>query len=150
MLRLGIESQLFALPVWFRTGIPLMFKPSITGASQEVMDNVDKAFQYGVLPVGYDLGMEINFYGTHVGGDLGFKPVETIISYYQLDTLNLDLGKMGYYDVYVTRDPWKFTYLAVIDPGSTAGAYGNRTDKDEGFKPEHLRWIQTFTVSYIF
>jgi len=150
MLRLGIETQLFALPVWFRGGMPLMFKPTIVGATQEVLDNVDKAFQYGVLPVGIDLGMEINFYGTHVGGDFGMKPVDTIISYYQLDTLNLDLGKIGYYDVYVTHDPWKFTYLAVIDPGSTAGAYGNRVDKDEGFKPEHLRWIQTFTVSYVF
>jgi hypothetical protein len=150
MLRVGIETQFFTLPMWMRFGIPLMLKPNVKGATQEVLDGIDDAFQFGVLPVGVDLGMEINLYGTHVGGDFGMKPLDTIISYYQLDTLNLDLGKIGYYDVYVTHDPWKFTYLVITDPGSTARAYGNRTNKDEGFQLEQLKWIQTFTISYVF
>ncbi len=150
LLRVGIESQVFALPMWIRFGLPLMFKPDVKGATQEVMDNINDAFQFGVLPVGFDLGTEINFFGTHVGADVGGNAT-SVLSLYQMDGLHLDFGKVGYYDIFVKKDPWKFTYLAAIDPGATAGAYANRENKDEkDFKMEYLRWVQTFTVSYLF
>lgn len=150
LLRVGIETQMFALPMWIRAGFPLMFKPNVEGATQEVMDSIDEAFQFGVLPVGFDLGTEINFFGTHVGADIGINAT-SVLSLYQMDGLHLEFGKVGYYDIFVKNDPWKFTYLAAIDPGATAGAYANREDKSEDeFKMEYLRWVQTFTVSYLF
>ncbi|MEA3492846.1 MAG: hypothetical protein U9R38_00500 [Candidatus Margulisiibacteriota bacterium] len=148
-LRIGVETQLFALPMWLRGGTSLMFKPTIDGASQEVVDNVENAFQYGVLPMGLDLGGEINLYGTHVGADFGIN-ITSILSLYQLDALNQDLGKIGYYDIFVTNGPWQVKYLAAIDPGSTAGAYSERPANDDDFKMEYLKWIHTFTISYIF
>jgi hypothetical protein len=149
ILRIGMETQLFALPIWFRSGMPLMFKPDIEGLDPDAQKNVDDAFQFGVLPVGYDMGTEINFWGTYVGSNFGFN-ISSAFALYQLDTLNLDLGKVGFWDLYVRRGPWKVTYLAAIDPASTAGAYANREDKDQDFGMEHIRWIQTFTVSYKF
>ncbi len=160
-LRIGTENQLFALPFWFRFGLPLMLKPEIEASDQQLQDNIDEIFQFGIIPIGIDLGAEINIYGTHIGSNLGTN-ASSLLSLYQLDTLNHDLGKLGYYEIFVTHGPWKVTYLATIDPGSSAGAYANRTDKEDklvedmsfdeylNFIQRYARWIQTFTVSYRF
>ena len=103
-----------------------------------------------MVPAGLDLGSDINFWGTFVGASLGFN-IMTIPAFYQLDCLNNDLGKVGYWDLYASRGPWKVKYLAAIDPASTASAYGTRTDKSsDEFKMEYVKWIQTVTVSYTF
>lgn len=148
-LRVGVETQVFVLPIWLRSGTSLMLKPTIDGASQEVIDSINNIFQFGVVPVSFDMGGEINLYGTHIGADFGINAT-TILSLYQLDGLNQDLGKVGYYDIFVSNGPWQVKYLAAIDPGSTAGAYSDRPANEDDFKMEYLRWIHTFTISYIF
>jgi hypothetical protein len=155
-LRIGIETQLFALPVWLRGGTALLFKPNIEGATQEAMDNIDDIFRFGVLPASLDLGLETNIYGTRVGTDVGANATSAL-SLYQLDSLNQDIGKIGYYDVYVARGPWKVTYMAIIDPkffpalGYKLSTSGEDSDFDfDDFAGRHLKWIQTVSVSYIF
>lgn len=149
ILRLGMESRVLMLPMWIRAGFPLMFKPTVTGLDADAQQSFDDVFQFGVVPLGFNMGSEINFWGTYVGSSFGVNATP-ILAFYQLDSTNQDLGRISFYDLYVMRGPWKVTYLATFDPASTAGAYGSRTDKDQEFGVEHVRWIQTLTVSYKF
>jgi len=150
LLRMAAETELFALPVWLRSSLTLMFKPNLENVEQSSKDSLDKAFQYGVLPVGLDLGTEFNIREVIFGDNLGFN-LTPLISLAQADALNQDLNKMAYYDIFARYGQWQFNYLMSLDPAATAGAYGNRADKTvKDFKLEYVKWMQTFTVSYKF
>lgn len=149
LLRIGSETRLFAVPVWLRGSTVLMFKPSIENFDQKVMENADKAFKFGVLPVALEFGADGNAWGVMPGVSTGIN-LTPLLSLAQLDTLNLDLSKLAYYNMYVGYGYWQFSYLAAVDPGATAGAYGNRTDPNAKFDPSFIRYVQTLKVSYKF
>jgi len=150
LLRTAAETRLFSLPVWLRGSITLMFKPNLENFEQSSKDALDKAFQFGVLPVGLDLGTEFNIREVIFGDNLGFN-LTPLISLAQADALNQDLNKMAYYDIFARYGQWQFNYLMSLDPAATAGAYANRADKTiKDFKLEYIKWMQTFTVSYKF
>jgi hypothetical protein len=154
MIRVGLESQVFALPWWTRGSIILMLKPSLSNFEQDTQDSVDKAFKYGALPLGLELGNEFNLWGVILGDAIGFN-VTPLISMAQLDTTNLDLNKIIYYDIFVGHGPWRVSYLAAFDPGATGSAYANREDKTKKIENpsdamSYLRFIQTLKVSYSF
>lgn len=151
ILRIGMETQVFALPWWLRSGTGLLFKPTITGMDPDVQENIDNAFKFGVLPVKLDLGTDANFWGYIVGIAGGFN-LTPVISAYQLDISNMDANKFLFYSLYTKKDNWKVTYAANLDTGSTASAYGNRTkDIDNvGDAMEIIKMIQTITFSFKF
>ncbi|MGB9613644.1 MAG: hypothetical protein ACPL4K_05695, partial [Candidatus Margulisiibacteriota bacterium] len=147
--RIGLETKVLFLPWWLRGSTILMTKPTATNVSAEVQSNIENYFKYGFIPLGFELGSEADFWGVLSGFSLGLN-LSSIISLAQLDTLNLDLGKVIYYNIYSSYGPWTISYLASFDPGASAGAYSNRTDKNEGFGLSHVRYVQTLTLSYKF
>ena len=152
ILRIGAETAVLFLPWHLRGGTGLMFKPTVTGLDAKTQDSIDKAFKYGVLPVKLDLGTDVNAWGTTLGAAFGFN-IMPIFSLYQLETTNMDFNKLLSYSLYLNRDNWKATYAAVLDPGSTASAYANRTkDKVEDVNDAMalVRTIQTLTMTVNF
>lgn len=149
LLRLAAETRLFGLPVWLRGSSTFMLKPNLENVEPSSQDSLDKLFKFGVLPVGLDLGTEFNIKEVIFGDNLGFN-ITPLISLAQSDMLNLDLNKMAYYDIFARYGQWQLNYLLSLDPGATAGAYGERTDKSKSFGMEFIRWMQTLSVSYRF
>jgi len=152
LFRIGMETQLFALPVWLRTGITLLQKPTITGLTTEAQQSVDSAFQMGFVPIKFDFGSDMDLWGTIVGNSFGFNG-QSIFSMFQFDTTNLDLSKLVYLNNYVIRDAWKFNYLIAADPVSTFMAYRTKTvaaGSNREFEMSDLRFIQTLGVTYRF
>jgi len=66
-----------------------------------------------------------------------------------MDTLNLDLNKLVYYDIYFARDAWQISYLASVDLLLTAAANKSQ-ESNKGFDISMLKWVQTLSVSYRF
>jgi len=154
LARIGIESQVLALPWWVRGSAILMFKPSLSNFEKETQDSIDRVFKYGFLPLGLELGNEFNLWGVIAGGAAGFN-LTPLISMVQLDTTNFDLNKIIYYNTFVSYGPWRVSYLASFDPGACAGAYASREDKTKKVESpwdamSYLRFIQTLKVSYTF
>jgi len=152
ILRIGAETAVLFLPWHIRGGTGLMFKPTITGLDPSAQDGIDKAFKFGVLPVKFDLGTDVNAWGNTLGAAFGFN-ILPLFSLYQMETTNMDLNKLLSYSLYYNKDNWKATYAAVLDPGSTASAYANRTkDKVEnvGDAMALVRTIQTLTMTVNF
>ncbi|MBI5399375.1 hypothetical protein HZB07_01985 [Candidatus Saganbacteria bacterium] len=151
-LRAGLESSLFGLPCLLRTNFIFMLKPTLTNFPADIQSQVNSLFKYKVLlaPVGFDLGTELNLQGTIIGASGGYNAT-SLLSLAQLDSLNVDLGKISYYNIYGSRGPWRVSYLAAFDAGSTGLAYANRADKSaKNFDLSILRYVQTLTVGYAF
>ena len=151
-LRIGLESRLFFLPLWMRSGLALISKPSITNIDANTQSQIDNYFQYGYLPVGLDLGLETNMWGNIIGLSTKINP-QIILSTLQLDTTNMELDKIVFGSLYYMRDPWTLTYMIQADPFASASAYDNRTvpiGETKVFEVSDLRYIQTLGVSYKF
>jgi hypothetical protein len=146
-LRGGFETQFLFLPVLLKGGLTVILKPDISGADAELQKNFDKAFKFGMLPVKLDLGTGFKAWGSELGGGFGISlmPIFTTL---QLDTLNQDNTRFGYYNMFIKKDFWQVTYMSVIDPGSTAAAYSSATDKNNW--PSFIKSINTLTVSVRF
>ena len=152
MLKLGIESQLFSLPFWMRTGLTFMFKPTVSGFSASTQDSINKAFKYGVLPVRFDLGSTLNLWSYEFGSSLGLD-VTPLISSLQFDTNNLDLTRTLYYNLSLKKDAWEISYLSKLDALLTASAYSNKAADASGkksFAYSDAKFIQTLGVTYRF
>jgi hypothetical protein len=151
LLRVGSETGVLMLPWQIRGGIGLIFKPTITGLDAKTRESIDNAFKFGMLPVKLDMGTDINFWGNIVGGSFGFNLLP-LFSLYQLDTVNTDLNKMLFYGLYAKKDNWKVTYSALLDPGSTGAAYGNRTKDIENVNDAMgiIRTVQTLDIGFKF
>jgi hypothetical protein len=152
LLRIGMETQFFALPLWLRSGMTLLSKPSVRGLEPDEQKNFDDAFQYGFLPIKFDLGSNINAWGTIIGGSLGFN-AQTLLNLAQFDVCNMDLNKLAYYNTYVARDAWQVNYLAQVDPFSTGAAYGNKTvpaGEEKQFEFSDVKFIHTLGITYRF
>ncbi len=151
-IRVGLESQLFTLPFWMRAGTTFALKPSIATTDQAVIDNVNKAFKFGILPVKLDLGSTLRLWDYEVGDALGLSLMPAL-GVMQFDVNNVDLSKMAYYSLSVARGPWQVKYLTQVDPGATAAAYSNKPADASGgksFQTSDLRFVQTLGVTYIF
>lgn len=151
-LRVGLETQVLFLPWWLRGGITLTTKPDVTGLTREAQEDLDKAFKYGCLPVGFTLGSNILAWGVELGASLGLN-VQTILSLAQFDVNNVDLGKILYYTIYLAKDAWNISYGAQLDPFSTAAAYNNKPTPiggEKSFEASDVKMIQTLTITYRF
>jgi len=151
-LRIGTETQFFVLPMWLRGGLTLMAKPSVTGLNAEAQESFDNLFQFGYLPVRFDMGSDINFWGTFVGGSFGING-QSLFNFIQADATDPDLSKIIYWTSYVARDAWTVTYRAVLDPAATAAAYGSKTvpaGTEKEFEVSDVKLIQTLGVTYRF
>ena len=151
-LRLGMESSLFRLPLIFRLGTTVMFKPTVTGGDQKTQDSIDKAFKFMVLPLKMDFGSTIDLWGYKYEDSIGFNAL-SIINLLQVDTNNIDLSKMLYYSMAVEKDVWQIKYLYQVDPGSTAAAYGTKSPGSDGKKTfdfGDVKFMQTLGVTYKF
>jgi hypothetical protein len=146
-LRGGFETQFLFLPMILKGGLTVMLKPDISGADSQMEDNFNKAFKYQMLPLKLDLGAGFAAWGSEIGGGFGFS-LMPIFSTLQLDTLNQDFSKMGYYNMFIKKDFWQVTYMSVLDPGSTAAAYSSATDKNNWMS--YIKSINTLTVSVRF
>jgi hypothetical protein len=152
LIRIGIESRLFALPCWIRGGTTLALKPDITTTDQQVIDNVNKAFKYGVLPVKLDLGGALDLWGYQIGSSLGVSLLP-VIELLQVDVTNADLSKMAFYSFSVMKGPWEIKYLSQVDPAATASDYSNKAADANGnktFAVSDLKYTQTLGVTYNF
>jgi hypothetical protein len=151
-IRIGMESQLFSLPFWFRSGTTLALKPSIASTDQKTVDNINKAFKYGVLPVKLDFGSTVNLWGWEIGDSLGLS-LMPVLSVLQFDATNVDLSKMAYYSLSVMKGPWEVKYLTQVDPGSTAAAFSEEPSDSSGnknFSVSDIRYVQTIGATYTF
>jgi len=152
LLRIGTETQFFALPFWMRSGLTLLAKPTVTGLDADAQESFDDAFQFGYLPLKFDLGANINAWGTVAGGSLGFNG-QSVFNLVQFDVTNTDLTKMVFYNIYVERGAWLVNYLVQADPLASATAYGNRTvpeGEEKKFEFSDVRYVQTVGVTYRF
>ncbi len=152
LVRIGIETQFLVLPLWLRTGITLLAKPTITGLTADEQSGVDSAFQYGYLPLKVDLGTETDTWGVISGSTFGFN-AQSIFNMLQFDTTNIDLSKLVYYNVYVGKDAWRLSFLSSVDPIATASAYSTKTVPDgeeRQFAIADVKFIQTVGVTYRF
>ncbi|MFH2033583.1 MAG: hypothetical protein ABIJ26_02620 [Candidatus Margulisiibacteriota bacterium] len=147
LLRIGAETRIFAMPMWLRTGMVLLMKPSISGLDTTTQDSFDSAFKYGVLPLQFNLGTNIQAWGLDIGGSLGVNGT-SILNLIQLDTLSTDISKMAYYTFYFSKDNWKLTYDSTLDPGATASAYSAASNKDDYLAI--AKWINTLALSVSF
>lgn len=151
-LRIGTETRFLMLPMWFRGGLTLMAKPTVTGLDVDAQQSFDDAFQFGYLPVRFDMGSDINFWGTFVGGSFGING-QSLLSFAQADATNPDISKILFWTGYVARDAWTVTYRAVLDPAATAAAYGSKTvpaGEEKSFEMSDVKLIQTVGVTYRF
>ncbi len=151
-LRIGTETQLLMFPMWLRGGLTLMAKPTVTGLEPDAQESFDNAFQFGYLPVRFDMGSDINFWGTFVGGSFGING-QSVFNFAQADATNPDMSKILFWTGYVARDAWTVTYRAVFDPAATAAAYGSKTvpaGTEKSFEVSDVRLIQTLGVTYRF
>ena len=149
-LRLGVETQVFALPWWLRLGTTLAFKPTITGGVST--EAIDRAFQFGVLPTRLDLGTEANFWSYKVAGSFGINAMPAI-NLMQFDMMNADLAKMVYYSLTLNKEAWTVNYLCQVDVMSTAATYGDKPVDAQGnrnFEANDLKYLQTLGVTYRF
>jgi hypothetical protein len=152
LMRIGTETRFFALPFWMRSGLTLLSKPNVTGLNADAQQSFDDAFQFGFLPLKFDLGADMNLWGTMVGGSFGFNG-QSIFSFLQLDTTNLDLTRFVFYNTYVARDAWQIDYRAQVDPSATAAAYGSKTvpaGEEKSFEFSDVKFVQTLGVTYRF
>ncbi|MCU0641857.1 MAG: outer membrane protein transport protein [Candidatus Margulisbacteria bacterium] len=151
-LRIGTETQVFVLPWWLRGGTTLALKPTVTGLQPKEQENIDKAFKFGALPLKLDLGMTINFWSYLFDSSFGVSALP-LVSLLQVDTTNLDLTKMAYCNVGLTKDAWQVNYLLQADPLATAAAYSEKPAPavgDKSFESSDLKFIQTLAVTYRF
>ena len=152
LLRIGTETQFFTLPFWMRSGLTLLAKPTVTGLDADAQKSFDDAFQFGYLPLKFDLGANINAWGTIIGGALGFNG-QSVFNLVQFDVTNSDLTKMIFYDIYVGKDAWRVNYLAQADPLASAAAYGSKTvpaGEEKKFEYGDVKIVQTLGVTYRF
>jgi len=160
-IRIGGQTQLLFFPIIMNSGVNLLLKPDLAGLTASEEDGINNTFRFGAIPAAFDLGLGFRAWGTDLAADFGFNAT-SLLSIYQLDTLNQDIGKLLYYSIRAQKDPWAFKYIASVDPGSTASAWSNRTDKTEkladittvekgwDWVQKYSRWIQTFSISYSF
>jgi len=151
-IRIGLESQLFSLPFWMRSGTTFALKPSIASTDQKTIDDINKAFKFGVLPVKLDLGSTLKLSDWEISDALGISLMPAL-GVLQFDVNDVDLSKMAYYSLSVARGPWEVKYLTQVDPGATAAAYSNKPADAGGtksFQTADLRFVQTLGVTYIF
>ncbi|MBU1027195.1 MAG: hypothetical protein KKA31_05630, partial [Candidatus Margulisbacteria bacterium] len=155
-IRIGLETQFFALPMWFRGGATFLPKPTIVGLTAEAQNNIDEVYNnLSILPgapVRLDLGSNINAWGTIIGLSLGFN-AQSVLNFVQMDSTSLDMSKVVFGNFYVERDAWKVDYNLEFDPISTGAAYGSREvppDEEKEFEVSDVRFIQTLGVTYRF
>ncbi|MFA4967222.1 MAG: hypothetical protein WC624_03285 [Candidatus Margulisiibacteriota bacterium] len=151
LLRGGLESQLLFLPLWLKGGITMLLKPTVSGYEPSSKDDFEKAFQYGMVPMKIDLGLNTNLWGYEPGGGFGVNLLP-ILFLSQLDTVNQDFSRMIYYNLYLKKDIYQLTFMSVLDPGSTASAYSTAPKRDGS--PENpisiIKMISTLTLSMRF
>lgn len=148
LVRGGMETQLFFLPIWLRGGMTLMIKPTLSGADAKTLDSFNQAFKYKALPLKLDLGSSFKIREFEIGDGLGVS-VTSITALLQLDTLNNDFGRMAYYNLYMKRgEDWTVTFENTLDPAATATAYSAATNKNDYLSI--AKWISTLTVSVRF
>ncbi|MFA6169486.1 MAG: hypothetical protein WCW67_06735 [Candidatus Margulisiibacteriota bacterium] len=152
-LHVGIESQLFLLPITVRYGLTWLFKPTATGLTADEQKSLDNTFAVaGGLPPKMDLGALINLWGYKVEGAIGYNAL-SIINVLQFDSNNLDLSKTVFGGLAVEKEPWKVAYQAEFDPASTASAYGTKGAGSNGkkeFNFSDIKLIQSVGITYRF
>ncbi|OGB87246.1 hypothetical protein A3J44_02730 [candidate division WOR-1 bacterium RIFCSPHIGHO2_02_FULL_45_12] len=151
-MKIGTEMRIFALPVWLRGGTTLMSKPEISSLSAGAQSSLDKVFQYGFLPLNFDLGLETNAWDVIINTAFGIN-AQSLISSMQLDTGNMGLNKLVYYDITLGKDAWQISYLAEVDPTGTASAYGTKTvpaGTSKSFAAADIKFVQTLGLTYRF
>ncbi|HVN67120.1 MAG TPA: hypothetical protein VMT55_02025 [Candidatus Sulfotelmatobacter sp.] len=152
LLRIGLETQVFAFPWVLRGGTTLAFKPTVTTGDTKAQDSINKAFKYGVLPLKLDLGTTINFWSYLFDNSLGVSALP-LLSILQVDTTNADLSKMAYYSFGLTKDAWQVHYLLQADPLASAAAYNQKPSPPTGskqFELSDVKYLQTLAVTYRF
>ncbi|MBU0687192.1 MAG: hypothetical protein KKB81_05015 [Candidatus Margulisbacteria bacterium] len=153
ILRVGMETQFFMVPLWFRGSTALLLKPTIEN-NPDLAKSIDDAYaNFPVYPAMLDLGANIRAWDTDLGLSFGFNAL-SLISMVQVDTVNNNLSKILYFTAYGSRGPWEITYTQAFDPISTATAYfENHTSQDfnDGkYSYSDLKWFSTLAVTYRF
>ncbi|MBU0630146.1 MAG: hypothetical protein KKC80_04410 [Candidatus Margulisbacteria bacterium] len=152
-LHIGMESQLFALPIIVRSGLTWLFKPSVSGLTADQQQGVDNAFKMlGGLPAKLDLGATIKLWEYKVDGNCGFSAL-SLINAMQFDSTSINLGKTVFAGLSVAREPWSVAYQAEFDPASTAAAYVIKPKDANGernFEMSDIKLVQTIGVTYRF
>ncbi|MFH1683873.1 MAG: hypothetical protein ABIA67_03220 [Candidatus Margulisiibacteriota bacterium] len=157
-IRIGMETRLLALPLWLKSGVTLMPKPSITGLPAETQESVDNLYnnlaKYYIpgLPVRFDLGADLNAWETIVGSSFGIS-AQSLLNFLQVDPTDADPSKMAYINTYVIKEAWRVDYNLKLDPFASASAYSNRTvpaGQEKSPELSDLRYVQTLGVTYKF
>jgi hypothetical protein len=148
LVRGGMETQLFFLPVWLRGGLTLLIKPTLSGADAKTQESFNNAFKLKALPLKLDLGSSFKIGGYEIGNGLGFS-VTSLTSMIQLDTLSNDFGRAAYYNLFLKSSAdWSVIYQNTLDPLATAAARSAAANPDDLLPL--LKWISTVTVSVRF
>lgn len=114
-LRVGLESQIFFLPLVFRTESRWLIKPTILGITdpawaKDINDFLDR---FPAVPTETTFGVGWKAWGGEMGADFTENHA-SILSVYEGDLL--DFLKTLSYDVYLKTDNWDVTYTAIGEP----------------------------------
>ncbi len=153
VLRLGSETQIFALPIWLRGGVGVVSKPTADNA--EVQEKIDSTFPQGIpfLPAKLDLGLQTEITGAKTGIALGVDALSAV-SLYSVDLLYTNIAKPIFWTFYTGRDNWKLSYTAAADiPGTVATLKSKGVPMDkimDNLTASDIKWNQTVAVSLTF
>lgn len=150
LIRIGNETQLFILPLWFRFGTALMLKPAASDTTtQQKIDDIYKNIP--IIPTELDLGFLTRIHKTEVGLGFGVNAMGAL-SIVQADSLNQDMGQIVHYGLYAKQDDWSVSYQAIPDIAATAASYANKRSADPNaeFKFEDIKLMSTLTIGYRF
>lgn len=114
-LKVGMESQIFALPLVFRVESNWLLKPTILGITdpKAVKDLNDFLNTYPALPTETKFGLGLKIAGGELGGDF-MENHASLLAIYQGNMM--DFMKVLSYDLYFRTDNWDITYTAVAEP----------------------------------
>jgi len=153
-LRVGLETQIFALPLVFRTESRWMIKPTVLGITdpawaKDVNDFLDRV---PAIPAETIFGLGWKAWGGEVGADF-CENHASILSVYEGDLL--DFLKTISYDVYIKTDGWDITYTAVGEPFyliSENAELINKTRLGETISASDVKtnWVYTLKFGFRF
>jgi hypothetical protein len=130
-----------------------MFKPDVKGLKPADQELFDDSFLF-MMPVKFDMGAIINFWGYHIGGYGKFSINPITQALFQLDVLSSDVNQLIVFGLFVEKDYWRVNYSLTADPVS-ALEYSNLSTLDRedlSFNDilNTAKWVQTLSFGVKF
>jgi hypothetical protein len=144
-IKLGLETQIAVLPVWFRMGLGLMLKPSVSGDNTQLADSINSTWSGGIVPSSLDLGLSTYAWDTDLGVAFRASGVPVLRS---LAGQISDLTELVRYEIYGIRGPFKMSWITAGESFLTGFKMTSTTGQGENTM--NIAWTNTLSFGYSF